>query len=127
MDELAHDEMTTLTLRYACAELVTIRLDSCSCTWYFRPARFRRILKGPSFDGVSTGWRRYYGLRFDDNSDGFVVLLNPEGTRLLRSWRHQYGSEVCGNCAPHGLEPASHAGTSQSEELSTPWPLELTP
>ena len=29
-------------------------------------------------------------------SESFVVLLNPEGTRLLRSWRHVEHCPQCG-------------------------------
>ena len=67
-------------------------LESCHSTWLFDPARmrFRRILKGLDLDArnASTAWRPYFGLELDPISESFVVLLNPEGTRLLRSWRH---------------------------------------
>lgn len=103
MDAPEQHATSTLTLGGTSSELVTIKLDSCHSTWYFQPSRerFRRTLKGPGVSGVSTGWLPYHGLRFDDGLDGFVVLLNPQGTRLLRSWRHQPGSEVCDNCAEH--------------------------
>ncbi len=67
-------------------------LESCNSTWIFDTRRhlFRRVLKGA--DGVahrvSTAWRPYYALELDDSSESFVVVLNAEGTRLLRSWRH---------------------------------------
>ena len=32
----------------------------------------------------------------DPLSESFVVLLNPEGTRLLRSWRHVEHCPQCG-------------------------------
>jgi hypothetical protein len=77
-----------------------VRIESCHSTWVFDPdrMRFRRILKGVEVSSmpVETGWRPYAGLVLEDGSDNFVVLLNEQGTRRLRSWRH---SEVdCANC-----------------------------
>lgn len=82
------------------SDQVTIVLDSCHSVWYFQPGRmrFRRALKGLGEPYVSTGWRPYFGLHLDNDSDGFVVLLNPQGTRLLRSWRHAPGRESCDFC-----------------------------
>lgn len=75
-------------------------LESCHSTWLFDPdrMRFRRILKGLDLDArnASTAWRPYYGLELDPVSESFVVLLNPEGTRLLRSWRHVDHCPQCG-------------------------------
>jgi hypothetical protein len=86
-------------------------IDSCHSTWLFDTAnmRFRRILKGivVADHPVTTGWRPYYGLETTDHSDGqegaddpegaraFVVLLNREGTRLIRSWRHTADCPQC--------------------------------
>jgi hypothetical protein len=63
--------------------------------------RFRRILKGLDLDArnASTAWRPYFGLELDPVSESFVVLLNPEGTRLLRSWRHVEHCPQCGGDA----------------------------
>ncbi len=63
--------------------------------------RFRRVLKGLDLDApqASTAWRPYYGLEMDPYSESFVVLLNPEGTRLLRSWRHVEHCPQCGGDA----------------------------
>src|ERR1700683_168058 len=75
-------------------------LESCHSTWIFdtERLRFRRVLKGLALDGpsVTTAWRAYYGLEIDPISESFVVLLNPEGTRLLRSWRHVEQCPQCG-------------------------------
>ena len=75
-------------------------LESCHSTWLFDPARmrFRRILKGLDLDArnASTAWRPYFGLELDPISESFVVLLNSEGTRLLRSWRHVQHCPQCG-------------------------------
>lgn len=74
-------------------------LDSCHSTWLFdMPAkRFRRILKGLDIDPAvaATDWRSYDRLELSDGSDAFVVLLNPAGTRRIRSWRHVDGCEQC--------------------------------
>ena len=74
--------------------------ESCNSTWVFdqEHMRFRRILKGVEADhrAVVTGWRPYFGLEVADDSEAFTVLLNPEGSRLIRSWRHT------GNCAQCG-------------------------
>lgn len=75
-------------------------LESCHSTWVFDPPkmRFKRILKGLGMQPghASTAWRPYYGLQLDETSESFVVLLNPEGTRLLRSWRHMAHCHQCG-------------------------------
>lgn len=101
MDEHGHHTIDIPTFADAFSDLVTVKLDSCHSTWYFQPARmrFRRSLRGPGIPPVTTGWRIYHGLRFDDAFDGFTVLLNPEGTRLARGYCHQPGSDVCENCA----------------------------
>ncbi len=78
-------------------------LESCHSTWLFdtEGMRFRRILKGLDLDArnASTAWRPYFGLELDPVSESFVVLLNPEGTRLLRSWRHVEHCPQCGGDA----------------------------
>ena len=75
-------------------------LESCHSTWIFDATRmsFRRILKGLDLDApsASTAWRPYFGLELDDSSESFVVFLNPEGSRLLRSWRHVEHCPQCG-------------------------------
>lgn len=74
--------------------------ESCHSTWVFdtEKMRFRRILK--TVEGgepaVTTPWRPYAGLEFDDDSESFTVLLNEDGTRLLRSWRHTTECTQCG-------------------------------
>ncbi|MHB8246591.1 MAG: hypothetical protein ACYDGN_14825 [Acidimicrobiales bacterium] len=74
-------------------------LDSCHSTWLFDVAgrRFRRVLKGldvePSL--AATDWRPYERLELAEGSEAFVVVLNPAGTRRIRSWRHVAGCEQC--------------------------------
>ena len=74
--------------------------ESCNSTWVFdgEHMRFRRTLKGIEVDDrtVSTQWRPYYGLEVASDSDAFTVLLNPEGSRLIRSWRHTGYCRQCG-------------------------------
>ncbi len=82
---------------------VPLVLESCHSTWLFDAdrMRFRRILKGLDLDSrqASTAWRPYFGLEMDPLSESFVVLLNAEGTRLLRSWRHVDRCPQCGGDA----------------------------
>ncbi len=82
-------------------------LESCHSTWHFdtERMRFRRVLKGLEFDArlSSTTWRPYYGLELDPDSETFIVLLNPQGTRLLRSWRHVEHCSQCGGGATREL------------------------
>ncbi|MGO9196451.1 MAG: hypothetical protein ACLQK4_04905 [Acidimicrobiales bacterium] len=74
-------------------------LDSCHSTWLFDVAgrRFRRALKGLDVDPslAATDWRPYERLELSEGSEAFVVILNPAGTRRIRSWRHVDGCEQC--------------------------------
>jgi hypothetical protein len=74
-------------------------LDSCHSTWLFDVAgrRFRRVLKGLDADPslTTTDWRPYERLEFVEGSQAFVVILNPAGTRRIRSWRHVDGCKHC--------------------------------
>ena len=78
-------------------------IESCHSTWIFdvEGRRFRRVLKGIEVGAARpmTGWRPYFDLQFVPNSESFVVLLNADGTRLLRSWRHL--STRCDYCDNH--------------------------
>jgi hypothetical protein len=82
--------------------------ESCNSTWVFdqEHMRFRRILKGIEVDdrSIRTEWRPYYGLEAADDSEAFTVLLNPEGTRMIRSWRH---TGACTQCGGHGTAELS--------------------
>jgi hypothetical protein len=66
------------------------RIDTSHSIWLFdtERMRFRRMPRGadpaaPSFEG---DWEAYYALEIDDDGS-FTVALNPERTRLLRSYR----------------------------------------
>src|SRR5580704_19379354 len=78
----------------------TFVLESCSSTWLFdtERMRFRRVLRGVDVGRhpAVTDWRPYFGLELDPRSESFVVMLNAEGTRLLRSWRHVQHCPQCG-------------------------------
>jgi len=91
-------------------------LESCHSTWIFdtERMRFRRILKGLDLDArqASTAWRPYYGLELDPMSESFVVLLNSEGSRLLRSWRHVEHCPQCGGEATAELSIDDLRGAS---------------
>ena len=75
-------------------------LESCNSTWVFEPdrSRFRRVPRDVNVDAPvpATDWSTYFKLEVDPETDAFVVALNEEGTRLLRSFRHH---EPCPHCA----------------------------
>ena len=79
---------------------VTIRtLESCHITWLFHPGRmrFRRIPRGDRVEVPSgSDWAPYYGLDIDLSTGRFAVGLNPDGTRLIRSWLHVEPCVYCG-------------------------------
>jgi len=93
-------------------------LESCNSTWIFdtEKMRFRRILKGLDLDArqASTAWRPFFGLHLDPGSESFVVLLNPDGSRLLRSWRHVEHCRQCGGEATAELSVDELRGASTS-------------
>jgi hypothetical protein len=103
--ELQHDAEGTAKLCGQDTGMTPLVFESCHSTWHFDTAqrRFRRILKGATVDGasVASGWRQFYGLEVDPYSESFTVLLNPAGTRLLRSWRHTHD---CAQCGGHATE-----------------------
>ncbi len=84
-----------------------IVIESCHSTWIIdmEHSRFRRLVKGGNLHSgpASTEWQPCYGVEIDPLSESFVVLLNPEGTRLLRSWRHVEHCSQCGGEATSEL------------------------
>lgn len=82
-------------------------IESCHSTWIVdqEHGRFRRVLRGvaPAGSPTSTEWRPCFGVEIDPSSESFVVLLNAEGTRLLRSWRHVEHCAQCGGEATSEL------------------------
>ena len=73
------------------------RIDTSHSIWLFdtERMRFRRMPRGadptaPSFEG---DWESYYALEVDDDGS-FTVALNPERTRLLRSYRDDVDPSV---------------------------------
>jgi hypothetical protein len=77
----------------------TTTLESCHSIWVFdeEATRFRRILKGiaVSDQPVTTGWRSYDRVLMDEDSEAFTVVLNAEGSRMIRSWRHTGDCRQC--------------------------------
>ncbi len=69
---------------------------------------------GPGQPPCHHGLAPYFGLDLDPVSESFVVLLNEDGTRLLRSWRHvehctQCGGEATGELSLDELRIAARA------------------
>lgn len=70
-------------------------LHSCHSTWYFDPSRqrFQRAPRG--IDVIPEGeWAPYHRLEVDP-SGSFMITLNDDDTRMMRSWVH---SEPCPHC-----------------------------
>ena len=83
-------------------------LESCNSIWLFDTDHmlFLRVLKQDASGRhlAATSWRPYFGLEMVPYSESFVVLLNAEGTRLLRSWRH---TRDCAQCGGHATSELS--------------------
>ena len=83
-------------------------LESCHSLWIFEPerGRFRRVPRGTRLDKPSpeNEWTPYYRLELDTTSGAFSVGLNPDDTRVLRSWLH--------------ADPCRHCSADQTGELS---------
>ena len=77
-----------------------ITLESCHSTWIFDPRQLRycRILRGIAVGQrrISTEWRPYWELDIDPYARTFVVCLNEERTRLVRSSIHTQDCVGCG-------------------------------
>lgn len=77
-----------------------IILESCNSTWIIdtQRLRFRRILKDVEVSAhrVTTEWRPYCQIVFDEHGESFTVTLTPDGTRRIRSWRHRADCAQCG-------------------------------
>lgn len=75
-------------------------MESCNSTWIFEESkrRFRRVPRGTAVDlpAPATEWTEYHEVVFEADGESFVVSLNEEGTRLLRSFRHHEPCSQCG-------------------------------
>ena len=73
---------------------------SCHSVWFFdtERMRFRRLPRDVKADtpALDHDWTPYYGLEIDVSSGAFLVSLNKEQTRFLRSWRHDSPCSHCG-------------------------------
>jgi hypothetical protein len=82
-------------------------LESCHSTWIFdaEHMRFRRILKDVrvAFRCVTTEWRPYSKLQFDPLAQTFTVVLNDQGSRMIRCCRHTHNCTHCGKQATSEL------------------------
>jgi hypothetical protein len=93
-------------------------MESCHSTWIFDPERmrFRRILKDVRVGSrcVTTQWRPYFQLRTEPGEAVFTVVLTPDGSRLVRSWRHTHGCRQCGGqvTCEHSLDEIRQAVNS---------------
>ena len=85
-------------------------IESCMYTWIFdeRGREFRRVPRGTSpFGPVPPGaWVTYHRLDLHWEAACFAVSLNPEGTRVLRSWLHAHPCPRCGTAPSQGTTMA---------------------
>lgn len=83
-------------------------LESCHSLWIFEPGRgrFRRVPRGTRLDmpPQENEWTPYFRLELDASSGAFSVGLNPDDTRVLRSWLH--------------VDPCRHCSGDHTAELS---------
>ena len=91
-----HHGMTANTEAVERAGMDLRVLRSCHSTWYFDPERrrFQRVPHGIDDVAPEGEWAPYHRLEID-TSGSFMVTLNDEDTRILRSWVH---SEPCPHC-----------------------------
>ncbi len=91
-------------------------LESCHSTWVFDAGRgrFRRVPRGVDIWMPSEKeWHPYHRLEVDHTTGAFAIALNPDGTRMLRSWIHE---EPCPHCEVQevtreiSLEPIDQTG-----------------
>jgi hypothetical protein len=93
-----------------------VTFDSCHSRWVFdtERLRFRRVLRGSDrvLGEVVTEWRPYEELQIDEASGCFVVVLDQESRRMLRSWIHR--GHVCQHCETSSDQGASEEGQSSA-------------
>jgi hypothetical protein len=80
-----------------------ITLESCHSIWIIdtERMRFRRVLKDLEVGhrSVSTAWRPYARFQFEPHGEAFTIVLTPDGSRRIRSWRHTVDCTQCGGHA----------------------------
>lgn len=100
----------------------TLVADSCGFTWLFdlRRQRFRRVPRGASLTvpAAPGAWVAYHRLDLGGDSACIAVVLNPEGTRILRSWLHV---EPCRHCRPG---PSGKESLTELQERVERWRAE---
>lgn len=76
-------------------------VESCGFLWLFdaNRNRFRRVPRGvaPELVGAPDEWVRYHRVELQVDRSCFVVTLDVDGTRVLRSWLH---FDPCAHCDP---------------------------
>jgi hypothetical protein len=93
-------------------------LESCNSTWLFdnEYGQFCRVIKGDhSSEIAATQWQPFSKLELIEDSEYFVVWLNDDGTRRLRSWRHQEHCDACGGEATTELNLSEIASLDSSD------------
>jgi hypothetical protein len=85
-----------------------ITLESCHSIWIIdiERRRFRRVLKDVEVGlrTVSTDWRPYTQFQFEPHGEAFTIVLTPDGSRRIRSWRH---TSDCAQCGGHATAELS--------------------
>jgi hypothetical protein len=93
----------------------TTTLESCHSIWVFdeEQSRYRRVLKGIEISDqpVTTEWRSFHRLLLDEDSESFTVVLNEEGSRMIRSWRH---ADDCRQCMAQHTSQVSLADVQRA-------------
>ena len=98
----------------------TMCLRSCHSLWIFdvEHRRFRRLPGAVSADIAGGGdWQPFVALHIDPESGAFRVTLNPERTRVLRSWLHDEPCRHCGAPAPDGDDAVEAADGPRTGEI----------
>jgi len=98
----------------------TMCLRSCHSLWIFdvEHRRFRRLPGAVSADIAGGGdWQPFVALHIDPESGAFRVTLNPERTRVLRSWLHDEPCRHCGAPAPDGADAVEAADGPRTGEI----------
>jgi hypothetical protein len=96
-------------------------LESCHSSWLFDipKMRFQRRPKGLA-PSVVTPWQKYYEIRFDEDSNVFLVFLNRQKTRLLRSWIHDENCKECGGNQTGEVSPQNTVATADGTGSDLP-------
>ena len=92
----------------------TLRIETANSVWVFEPERkrFWRVPRGLDINSPSTAraWQPYHDLVLDAETSAFTVWLDPDGTRLLRSYSLDGVDRLDGGThnrpVVHGIDPS---------------------